>query len=40
VAVVGSPAVALRSRRKGDLIAHRPYNNPYTDAAGARDRLR
>ena len=27
----------LRSRRTGDLIASRPYNNRYSDAPGARE---
>jgi len=29
----------FRSGRRGelDLIVHRPYNNPYNDASGARD---
>lgn len=26
-----------RSRRDGQLIVHRPYNNRYSDAAGARE---
>jgi hypothetical protein len=28
---------ALRSGRDGELIAHRPYNNRYNDASGARE---
>ena len=28
---------ALRSGRTGELIVHRPYNNRYNDAAGARE---
>jgi hypothetical protein len=27
----------LRSGRAGELIAHRPYNNRYNDASGARE---
>jgi hypothetical protein len=33
-ALLGS---ALRSGRTGELIVHRPYNNRYSDASGARD---
>jgi len=40
VAVLGGPALSLRTRRKGELITPRPYNSPYTDATGARDPLR
>jgi hypothetical protein len=29
--------LALRSERNGQLIARRPYNNRYSDAAGARE---
>jgi len=29
--------LALRSGRNGELIAQRPYNNRYSDAAGARE---
>jgi hypothetical protein len=28
---------ALRSGRTDELIVHRPYNNRYNDASGARD---
>lgn len=28
---------ALRTGRTGELIVHRPYNNRYNDASGARD---
>jgi hypothetical protein len=28
---------ALRSGRRDELIVHRPYNNRYNDAAGARE---
>jgi len=28
---------ALRLGQNGGLIAHRPYNNRYNDASGARD---
>jgi len=38
--VLGAPAVALHTRRRGELITPRPYNNPYAEAAGARDPLR
>jgi hypothetical protein len=34
VAVLG---YSLRSGRSDDLIVHRPYNNRYSDASGARD---
>lgn len=30
-------AGALRSERRGGLIARRPYNNRYSDAAAARE---
>lgn len=30
-------AYALWSSRTDELIVHRPYNNRYNDAAGARD---
>jgi hypothetical protein len=30
---------ALRSGRSGTAIVHRPYNNRYNDASGARDEL-
>jgi hypothetical protein len=36
-ALLGGAANALRRGRKHDLITHRPYNNRYSDAAGARD---
>jgi hypothetical protein len=35
--VAGSLGYALRPGRHGDLIVHRPYNNRYDDATGARD---
>jgi hypothetical protein len=35
--VVAALAYALRSRRTGDLIETRPYNNRYNDASAARD---
>jgi hypothetical protein len=28
---------SLRSGRSDELIVHRPYNNRYSDASGARD---
>jgi hypothetical protein len=28
---------ALHSGRTGEIILHRPYNNRYNDASGARD---
>ncbi|HTD07942.1 MAG TPA: hypothetical protein VK680_03535 [Solirubrobacteraceae bacterium] len=34
VAVLG---YSLRSGRSDKLIVHRPYNNRYNDASGARD---
>ncbi|HTU79363.1 MAG TPA: hypothetical protein VMF09_11440 [Solirubrobacteraceae bacterium] len=38
VIVVAALAYALRSAgRGGSLIVHRPYNNRYNDAAGARE---
>jgi hypothetical protein len=30
---------ALRSGRDGETIIHRPYNNRYNDASGAREEL-
>jgi hypothetical protein len=35
--IVGALAHALRPGRHSDMIVHRPYNNPYNDASGARD---
>jgi hypothetical protein len=35
--IVAALGYALRSRRTGDLIVRRPYNNRYSDAAGARE---
>lgn len=35
--IAGALGYALRQGRHGDLIAHRPYNNRYNDASGARD---
>jgi hypothetical protein len=35
--VVGALGYALRSGRDGGQIVHRPYNNRYNDASGARD---
>jgi hypothetical protein len=36
-ALLGGAVNALRRGRKHDLITHRPYNNRYSDASGARD---
>lgn len=36
-AIVALLGYAMRSGRSGALIAHRPYNNRYSDAAGARE---
>lgn len=35
--IVAALASALRADRGADLILHRPYNNRYSDAAGARE---
>jgi hypothetical protein len=35
--VVGALGYALRSGSDGKQILHRPYNNRYNDASGARD---
>jgi hypothetical protein len=38
--IAGALGYALRQGRRGrddDLIVHRPYNNRYDDASGARD---
>jgi hypothetical protein len=35
--VVGALGYALRSDSDGKQILHRPYNNRYNDASGARD---
>jgi hypothetical protein len=35
--VVGALGYALRSDSDGRQILHRPYNNRYNDASGARD---
>jgi hypothetical protein len=35
--VVAAVGHAPRSGREGGLIARRPYNNRYNDAAGARE---
>ncbi|HST55884.1 MAG TPA: hypothetical protein VLJ42_08325 [Solirubrobacteraceae bacterium] len=39
IAVLLILAAAFRSGRRGgeELITHRPYNNPYSDASAARD---
>jgi hypothetical protein len=36
LAIVVALAYALRSGRDGQAIIHRPYNNRYNDASGAR----
>jgi hypothetical protein len=36
LAIVVGLAYALRAGRDGQAIIHRPYNNRYNDAAGAR----
>jgi hypothetical protein len=35
--IVALLAYALRSEQSGTLIVRRPYNNRYSDAAGARE---
>ena len=35
--VVAALGYGLRSRRSGDLIETRPYNNRYNDASAARE---
>jgi len=35
--VVAALGYGLRSERTGTLILRRPYNNRYSDAAGARE---
>jgi len=35
--IVAALGYALRSEHSGVLIARRPYNNRYNDAAGARE---
>jgi hypothetical protein len=35
--VVGVLGYALRTTHSGDIITPRPYNNRYSDAAGARE---
>ncbi len=39
-AVLGALGYAFRSDRSDGLINRRPYNNPYSDASGARDLIR
>jgi hypothetical protein len=41
-AIIATTIIAIlgrtsRSSRDGQLIVHRPYNNRYSDAAGARE---
>jgi hypothetical protein len=35
--IAGTLGYAIRQGRHGELIVHRPYNNRYDDASGARD---
>ncbi|MDE3070337.1 MAG: hypothetical protein KGJ43_06380 [Acidobacteriota bacterium] len=35
--ILPAVSVALRSGERESLISRRPYNNPYSDASGARD---
>ncbi len=35
--VVAALGYGLRSKSSSTLIAHRPYNNRYNDASGARE---
>jgi len=35
--IAGALGYALRPGRHGEMIVHRPYNNRYNDASGARD---
>jgi hypothetical protein len=35
--ILGALGYALKTGRGDDMITHRPYNNRYNDAAGARD---
>lgn len=35
--IVSALGYALGAERAGGLIVHRPYNNRYSDAAGARE---
>ena len=37
VIILAILAAGFRSERRGGLISRRPYNNPYSDASGARD---
>jgi hypothetical protein len=37
VAFLVALASALNSDGRGDVITARPYNNPYSDATGARE---
>jgi hypothetical protein len=37
VVIAAALGLGLRSRGRGDLIGRRPYNNRYSDAAGARE---
>jgi hypothetical protein len=35
--ILAALGLGLRSRRSDELIVHRPYNNRYNDASGARE---
>jgi hypothetical protein len=35
--IAGALSFALRAGRHGASIVHRPYNNRYNDASGARE---
>lgn len=35
--IAGALSFALRAGRRGESIVHRPYNNRYNDASGARE---
>ena len=37
IAIVAARGYALRSGRDGQALLHRPYNNRYNDASGARE---
>ncbi len=37
IIITAALGCALRAGRGGELISHRPYNNRYSDASGARE---
>lgn len=37
IVIVAALGYALRSSRDGQALLHRPYNNRYNDASGARE---